>query len=528
MIECKHCKTLNKDDYVYCINCGRKLTKPATEEIGKSKSFVLNKKLVLIVAAALLLLAGGIYLLTRSAGKNDYYLSRNQVQYVDGDEGIYLFEGSTKKAKLPEVTADDMEYSFDNQILAIKDYTADTNDLYVYSNGKVDQVSNDVDRFELSDKGETLYYTTGEDGSVHLYQIKNKKDTVVFNTENEESFEKHVLSYSGKVMAYTTSADGETKLYVYNSSGSKLLPAHDVDSLLAVSEKGEVFYYDDQGILKVCDSKGSSKIIDSNVLVCANIDYSQLMAWGNEGFVLYENGRIHQGSYGDSGEFSNIVLPEKTLVTGFMNYSSGSIHNTFYHLGVSDLKNSYYVSEGTKIVRMNNSLKTETLCENMTSYLLSSDGKTLIWQDTDGNVHRFNGNSSSDFDRGEKRALKLCSWDDQNKILYFVNNEIELCYSDGKNVTFIEYNDPDIYVCGDDGYFYYKDGKTLKAIKKGGEIIEVGETNNSGSSYGKQNFYAKDGIGYQGSDQAFYFVKNAKATRLNTGENEENSLGISD
>ena len=244
MKECKYCKTLNRDDYIYCISCGRKLPKPDTaEESEKPKNFVLNKKLILIVAAALLLLAGGIYLLTRSTGKSDYYLSRNQVQYVDGDEGIYLFEGSTKKAKLPEVTADDMEYSFDNQVLAIKDYTADTNDLYVYSNGKVDQVSNDVDRFELSDKGETLYYTTGEDGSVHLYQIKNKKDTVVFNTENEESFEKHVLSYSGKVMAYTTSADGETKLYVYNSSGSKLLPAHDVDSLLADRDVEALFIH---------------------------------------------------------------------------------------------------------------------------------------------------------------------------------------------------------------------------------------------------------------------------------------------
>ena len=272
MKECKHCKTLNPDDYIYCMNCGKRLPKGnASEGEGNSKSFVLNKKFIPIIAAVLLLLAGGIYLLTRSGSKSDYYLSRGQVQYIEGEDGVYLFEGSNKKADLPEVTADDTEYSFDKQVLAIKDYTGDSNDLYVYSNGKVDQVSNDVDRFEVSDKGETVYYTTGEDGSVHLYQIRSKKDTVVFDPENEESYQEHVLSYSGKVMAYTTTIDGETKLYVHSSSGNKFLPANDVDDLLAVSEKGEVYYYDKDNRLMVHDGKSSSLIIEEHILVCSNI-----------------------------------------------------------------------------------------------------------------------------------------------------------------------------------------------------------------------------------------------------------------
>ncbi|MBQ6559896.1 MAG: hypothetical protein IJL85_03600 [Erysipelotrichaceae bacterium] len=524
MKECKYCKTLNKDDYIYCMNCGRKLPKTDTADRGGNLiDLKSNKKLIPIIAVILLLLAGGIYLLTRSKGKSDYYLLHSQVQYVDGENGVYIFEGSTKKADLPEVTADDTDYSFDKQVLAIKDYTGDTDDLYVYRGGKVDLVTEDVDRFEVSDSGETLYYTAKSDGSVHLYQIKNKKDSIVFDAESEESYKQHVLSYSGKALAYTVVIDGETKLYLYNGSGSKFLPAEDVSELLAVSEKGEVYYYNSDGCVMVHDGKSVSLISEANRLVCANIDCSQLMTWGEVDFVLYENGRVRHGSYGDSGAFSNVVLPEKTLTAGYMNFSRSNVYNVFYRLGVSDLKQLYYVSDDTGITRLNSSLKAETVCENVSSYLLSADGKTLIWLDFDNTVHRFNG-SSSDFDCGERGVEKLCSWDDKNKVLYYINKDYELCYSNGKNITVAEgVYDPDIYMYGNDGYFYFKDGKTLNAIKKGGEIIEVGETNSSGSSYGKQDFFAKDGIGYEGSDKEFYFVKNAQAVKLETGEDIKES-----
>jgi hypothetical protein len=204
---------------------------------------------------------------------------------------------------------------------------------------------------------------------------------------------------------------------------------------------------------------------------------------------------------------------------------AGSVSNTFYHLGVGDLKQLYYVAQGTSIIRLDNSLKAKTVCENASSYyVLSSDGKTLIWKDLDDAVHRFNGNGNSDFDCGEERVDRLLSWDDKNKILYFTGNTSGLCCSDGKVVTVIEGgHDPDIFVCGNDGCFYFKDGKTLYAVRKGGEIVEVGETGSSGSSYGGQDFYAKDGIGYEGSDKEFYFVKNAQAVRLETGEDVKES-----
>ncbi len=520
MKECKHCKTLNRDDYLYCMNCGRKLPVNETTEKGNGLAgFNTYKKLIPIIVIGLILLAGGIYLLSRSGGKSEYYLLRNQVQYIDGEEGVYLFEGSVKKADLPEVTADDTSYSFDHKVLAIKDYTGDSDDLYVCHNSKTDLVTNDVDRYEIADQGEVIYYSAKSDGSIHIYQVKNKKDSIIFDAESEGSYEQHVLSYSGKVLAYTVDIDGETKLYLYNSSNSKFLPVNEIEDLLAVSEKGEVYYYNSDGQLMVYDGKKSSLIIERNILVCANIDYSQIMAWGEDEFVLYENGRIRRGSYNDTGTFSSIVLPEKILITGYMNYMAGNISNMFYHLGAGDLKHLYFVADGASIVRLNGSLKTETVCENVSNdYVLSSDGKTLIWKDLDDTVHRFNGSSNSDFDCGENRAESLLSWDDKNKILYFTSNAAELCYSDGRNVTVLGNYDPDIFVSGSDGYFYFKDGKTLCAVKKGGEIVELGETNSSGNSTSKQDFLAKDGIGYQGADKEFYFVKNAQAVKLETGE----------
>ena len=59
MKECKHCKTLNPDDYIYCMNCGKKLPKDnAAEKGGNPAGFTLNKKFIPLIATAL------IYLIT--------------------------------------------------------------------------------------------------------------------------------------------------------------------------------------------------------------------------------------------------------------------------------------------------------------------------------------------------------------------------------------------------------------------------------------------------------------------------------
>ncbi|MBR4421565.1 MAG: hypothetical protein IKS69_03425, partial [Erysipelotrichaceae bacterium] len=118
MKECKYCKTLNKDDYVYCINCGRKLTADVSNRsLPDLKGFKPNKKIIIAIAGLLAVLAGALFLFTRPSNKETYYLSEDKVQYVVGEKGIYFFEGGNKKAELPEVLPDTNSYSFDNRTL---------------------------------------------------------------------------------------------------------------------------------------------------------------------------------------------------------------------------------------------------------------------------------------------------------------------------------------------------------------------------------------------------------------------------
>ncbi|MBR4421103.1 MAG: hypothetical protein IKS69_01040, partial [Erysipelotrichaceae bacterium] len=476
------------------------------------------------IAGLLAVLAGALFLFTRPSNKGTYYLSEDKVQYVVGEKGIYFFEGGNKKAELPEVLPDTNSYSFDNRTLLFGGIKEEKNNLYIYRDGKVDLITDDFGKYTLSDSGEYVFYKSYSDDTPHLYQVKNKKDHTVTASEEEAArFGDYVLSYSGSVLAYTSDEEDGTKLHLYASSKDKMLPAEDVFELAAVSEKGEVFYHTSDGQLMVCDSKGTSLISDEYDTICANIDYSQIVAVGKEGFVLYENGRRSQGSFADVGGYDSILIPEKTLAIGYYQYNQGGLYAAFYHLGVSDFKQLFFLSENGSIFKIGKDLKGQVICEGATAYRVSSDGKTLLWLDEENNTHLYNGNNS-DFFCGDEGINKIYAWDDQNKILYFSNKNKALACSDGKNVvTTSEYFDPSVYVCCSDGYFYFKEGHVLYAMNKSGEIVEVGVLYSSSSSGSSEDFYARNGIGFKGEDRNIYFVRNAKASRLKTGEDEENS-----
>ena len=524
MKECKHCKTQNRDDYVYCMNCGRKLSADeGNKAIQGLKGFASNKKVILAAAAIMLVLIAGIFLFgrSRSGNKEDYTLQKNRAQFIQGDNAIYIFEGSTKKVQLDDAIYHGDRYSLDEQTLLIQVGKEGEESLQIYHDGKIDVICTDFSKYTLAESGEGVFYMCDTDGSAHLYQVSKKKDQVIFaDAEKASHFGQYVMSYSGSVLAYMIKEDDGTKLHVYSSSKDQVLPVDGAYTLLAVSEKGEVFYYDENDAFAVCDSRGDILISEDYYLVCSNLDCSQILATGEEEFVLYENGKISRGSFDGNGQFLDIILPENVLAQSYVKYNSGTQYEPFYHLGIADFRQLYYVTTDYSIMKLDKNLKTTVIAEDVYDYCLSSDGKTLIW--SDGNsAYRYNG-SQSDFNCGETGIYQFLSYDSVNKGLYFTTDSYELAYSDGKTVMILEgcNPDPDMYVCCDDGYFYFKDGSMLYAAHKGSDVTEVGETYYSGTSTRGADFFAQEGIGFEAPGGDYFFARNGKAARLDTGEGE--------
>ncbi len=523
MKECKHCKTQNKDDYIYCMNCGRKLSdEQGSRSIPALKGVELNKKTIIIAAAILALLAGGIFWLTSSGSggkKTDYLFQQDKVQLIQGDSGLYLFEGSTKKAELEGVTAKNTRRSLDNKTLLIQGKTEEENNIYVYKNGSVDLISGTYDSYTLSDSGDVVYYTDAEDGSVHLYQVKNKSDkAVVTDEEAIARYGDHVLSYTGSTMAYVSEEEEGTKVHVC-SSGDKVLPIEDISGLIAVSEKGEVYYTDSNNRLMVCSGKGESLISDSFDFICANLDYSQILTCDSEGFVIYEGGKTRSGTFGESGGIYEIILPTGVPVISYTNYTAGNKTQTLYHFAIGDFKQQYMTTADGALVRFDKDLNMEVISETVYDHVVSKDGKTLFWLDENYLVHKYNG-SDSEFFCNEEGVYELYDWDETGKVLYYFSAKGEFAYSDGTSETVAGPYYPERYILGNDGYFYFKDGKALMAVKKGTEPFEVAECYSSGTSLSEEEFFSREGIGFKGSDKEIYFARNGEAVRLDTGENE--------
>ena len=204
----------------------------------------------------------------------------------------------------------------------------------------------------------------------------------------------------------------------------------------------------------------------------------------------------------------------------YFKYNADVQYAPFYHLGISDFRQLYYLTSDYSVLRLGKDLKASVIGEDVYEYCLSSDGKTLIW--TDGlAAYKYDGNKS-DFYIGEYGIYRLYAYNSVNKGLYYTTGDYNLAYSDGKTVTILEDCNPEpaLYACCADGYFYFKDGDILYAAYKGTDVTELGETYYFGSSTRGADFFVEDGIGFEAPGGDYYFARNGKAAKLETGEDE--------
>lgn len=519
-MECKYCKTQNKDDYIYCMNCGRKLHQKESSFDPKS---LLKNKFVLIgvaLAAALLLL---LALNPFGSGKTssvseEISIPRTKPQIYSENENVYIYDGMTKIETFEGSSSGNKQYSFDNQAAAFSISKEDVNELYVLYKGKTSKVTDDFTEFKISDSGENILYHSESDGSIHLYNCKNKKDKTVVSAEEEpEGVEAVTLSYTGDKFGFVRLIDGDDHVYLYSSSGVKEIPVEGFMSIQAVSEKGEVFYlnFEDEA-LYVCDGTNNTLICEDYEILTFNREYSQVAVVENEEFVLYKNGTVLRTEAEGIDSAYSIIVPQRILGSIYVTYDSYGEHKPIYHIGVGGFENHYYQTKDKDLVYLGKDLERKMICEKAGAYLLSNDGKILFYTDEEGLLHRYE--NKDEIVSEEPLDLKqFYAWDSVNKGLYFLTNSKELTYLDDEDLKIVGSNKVEQGICCNDGYFYFKDGSKFYASRKGEEAVEVGELKGSSLNYTGYDFIGIDGISYQGKDKDVYFIKDGEAHKLDIG-----------
>ena len=521
MIECKYCKTQNKDDYIYCMNCGRKLPKQG-EDKKDLKALLGNKKILIAAAAVVLLAIIVIFALPKGSNKDDYLLFQKRAQVWETDKTVYVFDGSSRKEVFESVSLVRRTYSFDSKTVLINYKDDGVGYLYVYRDNKLNLISNEFNNTLLSDNGETVLYTDEANRAIHLYSVNKQIDTVAFvDEEKEYDLDAFVLSYSGSVLAYTKTDDEGRTLNVYTSSGTTEYPADEIYNLICVSEKGDVCYVDGEDALHMINSKGDVIISEKADYICLNYDNSQIVTISDEEIVFFKDGKMRFVSFDEENSgIYQIVIPKKTLAYSYIRYGQGKQYKPVYHYGISDFEKCYYVTDEKNLVYFDKELKMQRIADNVSAPLISNDGKNLFYIDEEGSVHKYDGKDTVYYS-SEEGCTELFAYDEKNKILYLEEGHDKMGYCDGKGFTELGVYNPDISLICNDGYFYFNDGKKLLAYKKGGEVIEVIDLYSSVTQSNEFDYFGLEGINVKAADKDYYFIKNAQIEKLDLTLEEE-------
>ena len=476
-MECKYCKTQNKDDYIYCMNCGRKLHQKESsfdlKSLLKNKIFLIGVGLVAVLLLLLVLNPFGSG--RSSSGTEEISVPRTKIQICSENENVYIYDGMTKIETMEGSSSGNRQYSFDNQTVAFSVSKEDTTELYVLYKGKTSKITEDFTDYKISDNGENVLYYSESEGSIHIYNCKSKKEKTAVSAEEEpEGVESVTLSYTGDKFGFVRLIDGQDRVYLYSSSGAKEVPVEDFMSIQAVSEKGEIFYltFEDEA-LYVCDGTNNTLICKDYDILTFNRDYSQVAVVENDEFILYKNGTLLRKEAEGIDSAYNIIVPQRILGSIYVTYDSYGEHKPIYHIGVGGFENHYYQTKDKDLVYLGKDLERKTICEKAGSYLLSYDGKILFYTDEEGLLHRYEG--KDEIISEESLDLKqFYAWDNVNKGLYFLTNSKELTYLDDEGLKIVGSDKVEQSVCCSDGYFYFKDGSKLYASRKGEEAVEVG------------------------------------------------------
>ncbi len=195
MKQCRHCNTINKDDYIYCMKCGRRLD-------GEDRKFdlkgILQNRKLLAAAAACLVLAAALAIFLSGRGDK---VDAGWVQMVEKDGFCHLYRNGSEVASFDYEETERMSRNFDNSTAAVLYLQDGRRHLSVLRGNKLGTIDEDIYDFSISDDGKRIMYLVYGEPSIYEYDVKSGKKTVAAGNEGAEGYPARAYSYSGKNIA---------------------------------------------------------------------------------------------------------------------------------------------------------------------------------------------------------------------------------------------------------------------------------------------------------------------------------------
>ena len=434
---------------------------------SKIASLWKNPKIKLGVLGGAVLLLVAMILCSIFGGGNGYVQRKENIRFVQSDEGEYSVIVGKKVLKTTiesKEGLDDSTSSLNGKVAAV---LTGENELYVVKGSKVKLVAEDVQDYVLSVDGKGIAYSVcGEDDenvTLYLAKVSNAKSTEI--TDNLGG--NYVIAPNGKSVAYyEDGGEDPDELMLYNGKKSTSICDDEGSALYGMSNSGKQIYVsldkDDEVVLYSFNKKGDKtklETLGSSYSIYFNDDHTQ---------VLFENedGKSYIATKGKaavkacSGSLELIIAP-----------GSAEVGNTY---PVSNLYNHVYQSgDEAHLIKKNKDIK---LVSKASMMQLDGDAEYLYYG----------------YDYDEIRCIKISQGEKASERAKTIVNE------------FTSY-----VVTSDRKYVYYMDGlDTLMCVngKKGGAPRQVADDVDFSSGIALSD---KD-VFYYVLDDDLYAVSNGK------------------
>ncbi|MBO4219275.1 MAG: zinc ribbon domain-containing protein [Erysipelotrichaceae bacterium] len=504
-MKCRYCGAENREDYTYCLMCGKPL-----REKEKGSGIRLNKKFV-IAAAAILVLALLALLLWPRGNRGSSFAQYGERPLLFSQDGkVYVLSTDRKPSQGLEVTASSSAYSFDKSTLAFLGKDSDGNrKLYVYNDKGLNEVAEKVDTFFLSKDGNYVVYQHDDENGWYYHDVRKGK-AVEFISSSESTFRTMQMSAAGSTLAWV-SYDSEDTIRIHRNGKTNSYETGKVGSLLAVAPDDSVYFLSQEGAFCRLNKGTVTVICEAPEDIFINDDYSEYAVFASGEFFLYRNGKVLTSDDEQIRKIRTLIYPDTMPSSSGRSYVNHK-YVYYYKYGISSFTSSYYLTTDSAVIYIDDKLNVKEVAGQAEECLISDDGRKLIYSDAFGNIFIYGGKDAQQLETGDQPCRTLYDYDRVNGGVYYRSQNSQLVYADSKNFTVVTNKGSNLNMCCDDGYFYFKNGYTLYCTKKGSEPAEVDGVYTT--SKGSNENYTRKYILYYGADKKYYRAANGTRTPL--------------
>lgn len=501
MKNCKKCGCENKDDYIYCINCGTPLNEDVSlkEDTIKEKSIIekLPKKYItigIIVLAIVSILVFAISGLSNSKSSNTFGIKSNPICIINQNGFVYGVNDGKITGKI-EIDLDYSNCSLDCGIIAFFD---DDNNLYFYNGNTIDKIDEDVYDFSISQDGKKIAYSL--DNGLYVFDTKDKKSEQIF----EGYINSFKISPNGEYLAFLSEAD----MCIYDGTNTKIVDITNVLTIVAINNKQDVFYTDIDDSLYIVNQNEVATLIDPYVAsVRFNRDMSECIVFSNDGGQAYKDGKVmHISGFDGEDNINEIICPTATKLVIYQDHDI-----EIYQHDIDSFTNKYYLTYNESLIKLDSIYHVqEVVYEGVDKCCTSLNGNIMYFL-ADENLYIYDG-ASVELLVDNVDELYDCDLD--GKGVYYINNDRIVSYVDSsKNVKILGEYDVYSHAINKDNYFIFFDltSKNAYASKSGNETITLVEEKTS-----KIDLCISYDVSYFIYDDELFYVKdNCKVENIN-------------